>query len=103
MLEIEQKYARADFPALERRLAELGVRPGEEVVEADQYFNGPDRDFARTGEAFRLRRVGKDNFLTYRGRGAGDGGKARGGGGGGGGPGGGGGGRGGGFLRYLGY
>src|SRR4051794_32048487 len=67
MLEIEQKYARADFPALERRRAELGVRPGEEVVEADQYFNGPDRDFARTGEAFRLRRVGKDNFLTYKG------------------------------------
>jgi pantoate--beta-alanine ligase len=67
MLEIEQKYARADFAALERRLAELGARPGEEVVEADQYFNGPDRDFARTGEAFRLRRIGRDNFLTYKG------------------------------------
>src|SRR5579885_647964 len=67
MLEIEQKYARADFAALERRLAELGARPGEEVAEADQYFNGPDRDFARTGEAFRLRRVGRDNFLTFKG------------------------------------
>jgi pantoate--beta-alanine ligase len=67
MLEIEQKYARADFADLERRLAELGALPGEEGVEADQYFNGPDRDFARTGEAFRLRRVGRDNFLTYKG------------------------------------
>jgi pantoate--beta-alanine ligase len=67
MLEIEQKYARADFAALERRLAELGARPGEEVAEADQYFNGPDRDFARTGEAFRLRRIGRDNFLTFKG------------------------------------
>jgi pantoate--beta-alanine ligase len=68
MLEIEQKYAHADFAALERRLAELGARPGEEVAEADQYFNAPDRDFARTGEAFRMRRVGRDNFLTYKGR-----------------------------------
>jgi pantoate--beta-alanine ligase len=67
MLEIEQKYARADFAALERRLTELGARAGEEVVEADQYFNAPDRDFARTGEAFRLRRVGRDNFFTYKG------------------------------------
>jgi pantoate--beta-alanine ligase len=67
MLEIEQKYARADFGELQRRLAGLGARPGEDVVESDQYFNAPDRDFARTGEAFRLRRIGADNFLTYKG------------------------------------
>jgi adenylate cyclase class 2 len=67
MLEIEQKYSRADFAALEQRLAEQGARAGVEVVEVDQYFNAPDRDFARTGEAFRLRRVGADNYLTYKG------------------------------------
>ncbi len=67
MLEIEQKFARADFAALERRLAEWGAVPGEEHTEADHYFNAPDRDFARTDEAFRLRRVGPANFLTYKG------------------------------------
>ncbi len=67
MLEIEQKYARADFAELERRLVKLAARPGEDVVETDQYFNAPDRDFALTGEAFRLRRIGTDNFLTFKG------------------------------------
>jgi adenylate cyclase class 2 len=67
MLEVEQKYARADFAALEARLKEWGAAPGEEHVEADHYFNAPDRDFARTDEAFRLRRVGPANVLTYKG------------------------------------
>jgi adenylate cyclase class 2 len=67
MLEIEQKFARADFAAIERRLAEWGATAGEEHVEADHYFNAPDRDFARTDEAFRLRCVGPKNFLTYKG------------------------------------
>src|SRR5437764_14503600 len=67
MLEIEQKYADADFPHLERRLTEWGAPPGEAHEEADHYFNAPDRDFARTDEAFRLRRVGSSNYLTYKG------------------------------------
>ncbi|HWG46845.1 MAG TPA: class IV adenylate cyclase [Gemmataceae bacterium] len=67
MLEMEQKFAHADFDAIERRLAEWGARPGEEQTEADHYFNAPDRDFARTDEAFRLRRIGEANFLTYKG------------------------------------
>jgi adenylate cyclase, class 2 len=67
MLEIEQKFAHADFAAIERRLAEWGARPGEEHTEADHYFNAPDRDFARTDEAFRLRRIGQANLLTYKG------------------------------------
>jgi adenylate cyclase class 2 len=67
MLEIEQKFAHADFAAIERRLAEWGARAGEEHTEADHYFNTPDRDFARTDEAFRLRRIGDANFLTYKG------------------------------------
>jgi adenylate cyclase class 2 len=67
MLEIEQKFARADAPCIERRLAEWKARPGEEHNEADHYFNAPDRDFARTDEAFRLRRIGTANWLTYKG------------------------------------
>ena len=67
MREIEQKFANADFAALEQRLRRKGARPGVEQEEADHYFNAPDRDFARTDEAFRLRRVGPANFLTYKG------------------------------------
>ncbi len=67
MLEIEQKFADVDFAAIEKRLAQWKARRGEERCEADHYFNAPDRDFARTDEAFRLRRVGSANFLTYKG------------------------------------
>lgn len=68
MLEIEQKYARADFAALERLLRDRGVTAPPEVThEADHYFNAPDRDFARTGEAFRIRRVGDKNKFTFKG------------------------------------
>jgi pantoate--beta-alanine ligase len=67
MLEIEQKYRVGDFGDLEKRLSMLGAQRGSLVTEEDHYFNGPDRDFARTGEAFRLRRIGSDNFLTYKG------------------------------------
>ncbi len=35
--------------------------------EADHYFNAPDRDFARTDEALRLRRIGSANRVTYKG------------------------------------
>jgi adenylate cyclase class 2 len=67
MLEIEQKFANADFAAIEKQLVEWNARRGEEHTEADHYFNAPDRDFARTDEAFRLRRIGPANFLTYKG------------------------------------
>ena len=67
MLEIEQKFAHADFAAIQRRLADWGVTAHDEHVEADHYFNAPDRDFAKTDEAFRLRRIGEQNFLTYKG------------------------------------
>ena len=67
MLEIEQKYANADFAVLELQLTTWGAAVGETHEEADHYFNAPDRDFAQTGEAFRLRRVGSANYLTYKG------------------------------------
>src|SRR4051812_7259984 len=67
MLEIEQKFADADFSALERQLAAWGAAPGETHLEEDQYLAAPDRDFRETGEAFRLRRVGNSACLTYKG------------------------------------
>lgn len=67
MLEIEQKFAGADFAHLERVLASWGVTASELHKEEDQYLAAPDRDFRVTGEAFRLRRVGKNACLTYKG------------------------------------
>ena len=34
---------------------------------SDRYFAHPSRDFARTDEALRLRRIGEFNFITYKG------------------------------------
>jgi pantoate--beta-alanine ligase len=68
MLEIEQKYAGADFAAIESKLKSWGAGPPVVHDEADHYFNAPDRDFARTGEAFRMRRIDQKNLLTFKGR-----------------------------------
>ncbi|MGD9720274.1 MAG: class IV adenylate cyclase [Pirellulales bacterium] len=67
-LEVEQKFAVADVAQLEHRLAQLGplVRH-EAVVQVDRYFAHPARDFAVSDEALRLRRVGLDNYITYKG------------------------------------
>ena len=67
MLEIEQKFRVADFTAIAATLASWNARPGADQIEADQYFNAPDRDFEQTDEAFRLRRVGDANYFTYKG------------------------------------
>lgn len=67
MLEIEQKYAGVEHADLQARLEVRGAIAGGTHVEADHYFNAPDRDFARSGEAFRLRRIGEANALTYKG------------------------------------
>ncbi len=67
MLEVEVKYPVTDFGPLERRLREWGARPAAPINEADYYFNAPDRDFAQTDEALRLRRIGTANRVTYKG------------------------------------
>jgi adenylate cyclase, class 2 len=67
MLEVEMKFPDADFALLERRLADWHARPDPPLDESDHYFNAPDRDFARTDEALRLRRIGAANFVTYKG------------------------------------
>jgi adenylate cyclase class 2 len=67
MIEIEMKFPLADFAPLERALAQWGAREAPPAVNADHYFNAPDRDFAVTDEALRLRRIGTTNRLTYKG------------------------------------
>lgn len=69
-LEVELKFPLSDATAVEslrQRLASLGAEPGEPLDQRDIYLAHPSRDFAQTDEAFRIRCVGDENFLTYKG------------------------------------
>jgi adenylate cyclase class 2 len=65
--EVEQKHPVDDPDGLIARLAERGVVLHPPVVQVDQYFAHPARDFARTDEALRIRTVGGESFVTYKG------------------------------------
>ncbi len=65
--EVEQKYRVASHEGVLTALAARGVAIGEPVEQVDCYYRHPQRDFAQTDEAFRLRTVGQRNFLTYKG------------------------------------
>lgn len=67
MLEIEMKFRVEDFAEIVARLDQWGAHPHGSHVEADHYYNAPDRDFRLTDEAFRLRRIGPVNLITYKG------------------------------------
>jgi adenylate cyclase class 2 len=67
VLEVEAKYRLPDPTAVEDRLRAWGAVLVVDHAEADHYLNAPDRDFARTDEAFRLRRIAERNLLTYKG------------------------------------
>src|SRR5437868_4629393 len=60
MLEIEMKFPVADLAALETRLGQAGAGTATDR-------RAPDRDFARTDEALRVRTIGAANFVTYKG------------------------------------
>ncbi|MEX0678534.1 MAG: class IV adenylate cyclase [Pirellulales bacterium] len=66
-IEVEQKFRVSDVTSLERQLAALGAAPGATESQVDSYFAHPQRDFAQTDEALRLRRVGQRNYVTYKG------------------------------------
>lgn len=67
MLEIEMKFPIQDYAPVKKQLDAWNARSQPAVDEADHYFNAPDRDFARTDEAFRLRCIGAENRITYKG------------------------------------
>jgi adenylate cyclase class 2 len=67
MLEVEVKYAVPDFGAVEERLRGFSAEPAEDRHDADAYFNAPHRDFAESDEAVRIRRIGRQNVITYKG------------------------------------
>jgi adenylate cyclase class 2 len=65
--EVEQKFAVADRARLRQALDAAGVAWQEPLEQADHYWNHPSRDFAQTDEALRVRQVGSENFITYKG------------------------------------
>ncbi len=65
--EVEQKYRTDGHEAVAAALAAMGATPGPAVDQEDGYMNHPGRDFAATHEAFRIRRVGGSNAVTYKG------------------------------------
>jgi adenylate cyclase, class 2 len=65
--EVEQKFRAVDLPEIKAKLTQLGASFGEPMNQIDWYFNHPARDFAQTDEAFRLRQVGENNYVTYKG------------------------------------
>jgi adenylate cyclase class 2 len=67
MLEIEMKFRVVDYQAVKAKLTAWQARADSPIDEADHYFNAPDRDFAQTDEALRLRRIGTINLATYKG------------------------------------
>lgn len=67
MYEVEQKHLVTDVRVLEERLAERGVEIGPAVVQSDQYFAHPCRDFSQTDEALRIRTIDDRSFVTFKG------------------------------------
>ena len=67
MLEVE---AKAHLPEPERiipLIIELGGREIYFTVQRDTYYRHPNRDFARTDEALRIREEEGRSFITYKG------------------------------------
>ena len=65
--EVEVKYRLVDHGELERRLTELGADREPEISQEDIYLSHPSRDFAASNEALRIRRIGAENRITYKG------------------------------------
>lgn len=69
MYEVELKL-RADHDRVRERLADCGADRVGAVTQRDTYYDAPDRDFAATDEALRVRRERDDGtrvVLTYKG------------------------------------
>ena len=65
--EVELKFPLADPEEVTLQLLARGATRGQVVHQHDVYFRHPARDFQQTHEAFRIRRVDDDVFITYKG------------------------------------
>jgi adenylate cyclase class 2 len=71
MIEVEVKAHAPDLLDVALKLKVLGAKWIKEEYQEDIYFNAPHKDFAKTDEALRVRKVtddgGKKTFITYKG------------------------------------
>ncbi len=67
VLEIEIKCYCDSAADIEERIRAAGARFIETRSETDLYFNHPSRDFGKTDEALRIRRVNDSTKITYKG------------------------------------
>jgi adenylate cyclase class 2 len=67
VFEVENKFPVPDLAAVEQQLQAYGAQFDQAVEQVDHYFAHPVRDFVKTDEALRLRRIGDSNFVTYKG------------------------------------
>ncbi len=65
--EVELKYPLPDPGRVCESIDALGAHWSPAIRQSDVYFAHPQRDFALTDEAFRLRTVGEKHWLTYKG------------------------------------
>ena len=66
-MEIEIKVPVRDERGTERKLKKLRARLIKIENQTDTYYSAPDRDFARTDEALRIRCAGRRKTLAYKG------------------------------------
>jgi len=66
MLEVEIK-AKIKIEGIEHKLSTLGAKLLGEENQTDVYFSHPCRDFKKTDEALRVRKIKDEYFLTYKG------------------------------------
>lgn len=66
-LEIELKFPISQKEPILQFLDSQKASQGETVEQKDFYFSHPSRDFGKTDEALRIRCIGNQSFLTYKG------------------------------------
>ena len=65
--EIEQKFRCRDHKDVAAKLQAMGASSGSLLEQEDTYLVHPSRDFAKSGEALRIRHEGDQNAVTYKG------------------------------------
>ena len=66
-IEVELKFRDPDLDRLRAGLEALGATAGTVMSQSDTYYSHPVRDFSETDEALRIRQVGEQNCMTYKG------------------------------------
>ena len=66
-IEVELKFRMSEPDRLRAALMGIGASPVEVLSQVDTYYSHPVRDFAKTDEAIRVRKIGVEGRVTYKG------------------------------------